>query len=111
MSDFLKRCSVLLLIFFSTEAMGVTSIKLDCPNKFVGEVAQVEDVQGPLSSPHSRKQKVLLKVSKQIEGTLEKDFQEISILKYGPHEFHKGGSYQVSLKDGFLCSAKKVTLN
>ena len=91
-------------------ALGMTSLsiaKIQCPDKFVGTVAKIEESIGP-ENANSK-----INVSFQVEQTLKGSpgrAPEISVLKFGPYRFIRGETFEIELRDNFICSVKKLDL-
>ena len=83
---------------------AVSTQAIQCPVQFVGSVIEVTNPQAPFHS--LSKVKVRFEVISSVQGNVA-DYEEIQVLKYGTHKFVKGEKYDVSLRNGFICSINK----
>ncbi len=89
---------------FCRSSFAVSLQSNQCPTQFVGNVVAVSSPQAPFHS--LSKVKVRFEVSIQIQGELS-EYREIEVLKYGAYKFVAGEKYDVSLRNGFICSLTK----
>jgi len=95
-----------LLILFSPLSIATTRFSLSCPNKFIGTVTNVEDMQ----SSGFAKVEVNFQVIQKIKGDSFTS-KKIQVVKDGPIEFKTGETYTIETRDEWLCDATLLTQN
>jgi hypothetical protein len=76
-----------------------------CSNQFVGEVINMADSSTPFSS--LEKIKLDFFVQSRTKGK-SREYEEVYYPKNGIKSFKVGDTFEVKLKDGLLCSLKKI---
>lgn len=105
-----KKAGLLSLIVVTAVLAGkadaTSSIPaVKCPSKFIGTVTEVTKAEAPFTS--LEKVKINLQVRETIRGN-SMSSASFKVLKNGPVKFEKGSSYEVELRDQWVCSARLV---
>ncbi|MCK5074103.1 MAG: hypothetical protein KAQ98_11805 [Bacteriovoracaceae bacterium] len=113
MSTFCKRIFfqiIIILIFTTNDVFATMSFNAECPDEFEGTATRVFDAETEIPGEglgHMAKWEIHFDVLSKIRGNV-KNLTVIRILKHGPVKFMEGATYTVSLRNGFLCSAKII---
>ncbi|MBT3585914.1 MAG: hypothetical protein HN509_13490 [Halobacteriovoraceae bacterium] len=99
----LKLCCLALLIPSTVSAVSSQELAEKCPVQFVGTVVEIADTVAPFASPHQAMSTIKFKVHISQRGS-SKTYEEVKILRHGPHSLFKGQLYQVELNGKYLCS-------
>ena len=102
------KFSVVAVFFISLSWNGTafsTLTSSKCSNHFVGEVINMADASTPFSS--LQKIKLDFFVHSRKKGAT-KEYEEVYYPKNGLNQFKIGDTFEVKLKDGLICSFKKV---
>jgi len=100
----IKNVLVIFSLCFSCHSFATSHFAMSCPNKFIGTVVSVDDVQAS-SFP---KIEVNFQVIQNIKGDVFES-KKIQIVKDGPIEFKAGQTYTVETRDSWLCTASVLT--
>jgi hypothetical protein len=87
-------------------SLAKLSINPNCHDNFTGKVTSVTDLHAPFASLKRIKVNFTLPEKSKQGGD---STRTIKILKYGELTFEPGSSYQVKLRDNYICSVKKVS--
>ena len=105
MSDTKKKLLYVLFLFvFTTRLWAFTSLTHSCPDRFVGTVLSVSELQTPLLNRNK------LEVVFQVDQVEKGDVDTVVTLQFIPladTTLSEGLTYIVSTENGFLCSIKK----
>ncbi len=98
---FKRRLTYTLLAYLiSFNSVALTSLKLDCPEKFVGTVESIMTSYAPSLKDEFEKVTVDFKTNSK--------FRSVTMLKNGPYQFKVGGQYFVALKNDLICDIKFI---
>jgi len=107
MSPITRKAKIMMMFCLLPQfASAVTTAGYSCPDKFIGEIKEVQEAPKPHHA--LSKNKVRLKVIEAIEGELGEEV-EVEVLKFGHHLFVLGEKYEVHLNDGKICKLHSST--
>ena len=93
---------VVLVGLFSLPLYATSQIGLACPEKFIGTVINVEDLEASVFP----KVEISFQVIQTLKGVETATLRKIQLVKNGPLNFKNGATYTVEMRDAWLCNAE-----
>ena len=94
-------------LMVAVESRGTIGMNIDCPDRFVAKVKNITSPEAP-SHAYSRV-RVQLQVLQSLSGNATQDeMKSFEVLKYSDSNFESGATYEVAMRDKWLCRFKKV---